>query len=131
VEAPKIVAGDYLLVYARIVDCGSGLQAIEAGHVDEEGVVIFFGNVALVARNRAVYAVRNELVDVTEDKTGHRSESLELIYVSGRDKEAVTRRLMKSWTELKHTCSRIVLPAKQSVQVPAFGAARVVGTPLD
>jgi len=110
VEAPKIVAGDYLLVYARIVNCGPELQAIEAGHVDEKGVVTLFGDVSLVAEGRAVYAVRNELVDVMEDKTGHRSQSLELIYISGRDKKAVAMRLMQFWAEVEHGCSRIVLP---------------------
>jgi hypothetical protein len=43
VQAPKIVAGDYLLVYARIVNCGPELQAIEAGHVDERGIVTLLG----------------------------------------------------------------------------------------
>jgi hypothetical protein len=69
-----------------------------------------FGDVSLVAEGRAVYAVRNELVDVMEDKTGHRSQTLELIYISGRDKKAVAMRLMQFWAEVEHGCSQIVLP---------------------
>ena len=109
-DAPKIVGGDYLLVYATIVDCGSEMQAIEAGQVDEDGVLTLFGDVSLMAKNRPVYDVRNELVDVMEKRTGHRSQTLELVHVPGSDQETVAKRLVMFSMEVEHRCPRIVLP---------------------
>ena len=109
-EGPRIAVGDYLLVYARVTDCGPERQAIEAELVDEEGVVTLFGDVALVAEDRAVNEVRDELVDRMEDRTGHRSESLELVHIPASDAKAVATRLVQFAGEVKRRCPRIVLP---------------------
>lgn len=109
-EAPKIVEGDYLLVYARLVDCGSGLQAIEAGQVDEDGDLTLFGDVSLKASERPLIDVRNELVNVMERRTGHRSATLKLVHVPGSDKEIVANRLVMFSMELKLPCPPTGLP---------------------
>lgn len=110
VEAPRIDTGDYLFAYARVVDCGPELQGIDFGKVDEDGVVTLFGDVSVIARGRPVYRVRNELVDLLEKQTGHRSQTLELVHVSGGDKESVAKRLVFFSAEMQHRCPPLVLP---------------------
>lgn len=110
VEAPKIDTDDYLFAYARVVDCGLELQAIDFGRVDEEGVVTLFGDVSVIARDRPVYRVRDDFVDVLEKQTGHRSQTLELVHVSGSDKESVARRLVYFSAKMNQRCAPIVLP---------------------
>ena len=110
VEAPQIDSGDYLFVYARIVDCGPELQAIDFGQVDVDGVVTLFRDVSVIAKGRPVHKVRNELVDVLERRTGHRSQSLDLVHVSGGDEEAVAKRLVSFAIKGQQRCAPIVLP---------------------
>jgi hypothetical protein len=109
VEAPKVVTGDFRFVYARVVNCGPELQAIDYAEVDENGIATFFGDVSLAANGKAVFRIRNELVDELEKRTGHRSKTLELIHVPGSDEQAVAWRLLKFSMEAK-ACSPMVLP---------------------
>jgi hypothetical protein len=85
------------------------LQAIEAAQVNEDGVLTLFG-ASLVAKDKPVHQVRNELVEEMEKRTGHRSKTLELVYVPGNDKEAVAKRLVLFSAEVKHRCSRRAFP---------------------
>lgn len=111
------------------MDCGPELQAIDFGQVDEDGVVTFFGEVSVIARNRAVYRVRKELVDVLEKQTGHRSQTLELVHVSGSDKESVAKRLVFFSAEMGHRCAPIVVPPTNLDPNWAEEYERVVQTP--
>ena len=117
-EAPLIDAGDYLFVYARIVDCGPELQAIDFGQVDAEGVVVLFEDISIVAKGRPVHRVRNELVDELEKRTGHRSRTLELAHVPGSDEEYLAKRLVFFTFEMKQGCAPIVLPPEDLHPLP-------------
>jgi hypothetical protein len=110
VEAPKIAVGDYLLMYAQIIDCGAQPMAIEAAYVKEGGTITLFGDVSLLAEGKPVHQVRDELVDEMERRTGHRSKTLEFVHVSGTDKEAVARRLLRFSAEVEQRCARRTMP---------------------
>ena len=114
VEAPKIDSGDYLFVYARVVDCGPELRAIDYGHVGDDGAVTLFGDVSVIAKDRPVHEVRKELVDLLEKRTGHRSQTLELVHVRSGDEETVAKRLVFFSIEMQQPCAPIVLPPGDS-----------------
>lgn len=122
-EVPGIAPGDYLLVYAQIIECGSDPQAIEAAQVNGDGVLTLFGDASLVAAGKSVRQVRDELLDEMERRTGHRAKTLELVYVPGSDKEAAAKRLVRFSAEVERSCSRRVLPPSDidENRVEAFG----------
>lgn len=59
---------------------------------------------------KAVHRVRTELLDEMERRTGHRSKTLVLFHVSGHDKEAAARRLLKFSGEVQRRCAWSVEP---------------------
>jgi len=109
---PRIDEGDYFLVYALIVgmDCTYEFQPIEPGKVDENGNITLFGDVTVLAKDRPVHEVREEILELTKQQTGHSSKNIAVRYLAVDNDESFAKLLVRFVSKLKPPCFRTLPP---------------------
>ncbi len=111
-NADSFTTGDYLFVKAQIVGCGSQVRFVEVGQVMDSGQVTLFKDIVLETEGKTTPEIATQLIDSLEQRTGHRSKTIEITRVSVEDPKTATYLMMRIHSERSHKCELKLPPGE-------------------
>ena len=102
--------GDYMFVKAQIIGCDSKLRFVEVGQVSDTGQVTLFGDIQLETSGKTKSEITIQLVDLLEQRTGHRSKTVEVMRVSSDDSKTAAQLMMIIHSERSRGCAEKPTP---------------------
>lgn len=94
----EIKPGDYLMLFARIVDCGPLHHLVDFAEVLENGEATFSNDLVIAATSMAPETIADTIADAVAAETGQRPESFVVQVLPGYDKRGIVvalRRLVR------------------------------------
>jgi hypothetical protein len=109
-DSDGFTAGDYLFVKAQIIGCDSKLRYVEVGQVSDTGQVTLFDDIQIETSGRTKSEIVVHLVDLLEERTGHRSKTIEVMRVSSEDSKTAAQLMMIIHSERSQGCEEKPTP---------------------
>jgi hypothetical protein len=93
--------GDFLFVRAQVIGCSPHLRLVEYGQVTESGEMTLFGDISLNVKGKVTDEIAAQLVDGLEQKTGHRSKTIQIVRIPEANVKKRTWWLMSLYQDRK------------------------------
>ena len=103
-KSDSFTNGDYLFVKAQLIGCGSQVRFVEVGQVTESGQVTLFNDIQLKVEGRTPSEITAELVDILEQRTGHKSKTIKIMRVPAEDPKKAAILMMLIHSERSRNC---------------------------
>lgn len=100
----RFTTDDYLFVKAQIIGCGPQKRFVEVGQVLDTGKVTLFENIVIETEGKTTSEIKDQLVGFLEERTGHRSKTIEIMRVRAEDTETSTVLMMQIYNERSRGC---------------------------
>lgn len=97
-----IEQGDYLFLFAQIVDCGTDSHVVDYAKVSLNGQATFMNGVTLTVTGKGKKKIAEKLAVEIAKKSGHKPDSLYVKTVPGANVSQVAMMLLQ--LSLRHSC---------------------------
>jgi len=109
-NADTFSTGDYMFIKAQVIGCDSKLRFVEVGQVSDTGQVTLFDDIQLETSGKTKSEITVQLVDLLEQRTGHRSKTVEVRRVSSDDSKTAAQLMMMVHSERSRGCAEKPAP---------------------
>jgi hypothetical protein len=109
-DADIFSTGDYVFVKAQIIGCDSKLRFVEVGQILDTGQVTLFDDIQLETSGKTTSEITVQLVGLLEQRTGHRSKTIEIMRVSSEDSKTAAQLMMIIHSERSRGCTEKPTP---------------------